>query len=223
MPAQLRGHIPNALTILRLLLAAAFFALLGSYQFPVTGVTAGNCAVAFFIAAALTDWLDGSLARRWNAITVFGRIMDPFCDKVLILGAFAYLAGPGFMLPPDAAAAGQSSSTAGLSMSTGVYPWMVVVILARELLVTSIRGVAESSGTGFGARTLGKAKMIVQSCAVPVMLLLAINFRPDLHPPLLWVTHALALLTTAVTVLSVWPYFGMMRPFLSSDPRGAVS
>ncbi|MBX3372494.1 MAG: CDP-alcohol phosphatidyltransferase family protein [Phycisphaeraceae bacterium] len=217
MPADLRGHIPNALTVLRLLLAAAFFALLGSFQFPVTGVAAGNGAVAFFIAAALTDWLDGSLARRWNAVTVFGRIMDPFCDKVLILGAFVYLAGPGFMLPADTAAA------AGLSMSTGVYPWMVVVILARELLVTSIRGVAESSGTGFGARTLGKAKMILQSCAVPVMLLLAINFRPDLHPPLLWVTHGLALLTTAVTVLSVWPYLGMMRPFLRSEPGGAAS
>ena len=63
-----------------------------------------------------------------------------------------------------------------LNMASGVYPWMVVVILARELFVTSIRGVAESQGIAFGAKTSGKLKMILQSIAIPLVLLLVVNW-----------------------------------------------
>jgi len=89
MPAMLqRQHIPNLLTMLRLLLAAVFFTLLASYQFGADQAWLLIPAMALFIAAALTDMLDGILARRWQVESKFGRIMDPFCDKVLILGAF---------------------------------------------------------------------------------------------------------------------------------------
>ncbi len=130
--------LPNALTVLRLVLAAGFFAALNAYRYPDQGVPWANIAIVLFILAAVTDALDGALARRWEVISTFGRIMDPFCDKVLILGAFIYLAGPRFV-DPDWVAEGSF-----FTMTTGVYPWMVVVLLARELLVTGIRGVVEA-------------------------------------------------------------------------------
>ena len=94
MPA--RRHIPNLLTMLRLVLAAVFFGMLAWYRFDDERYWILLPAIGVFIAAALTDALDGALARRWQVESKFGRIMDPFCDKVLILGALCFLAGPGF-------------------------------------------------------------------------------------------------------------------------------
>ncbi|MCH7573171.1 MAG: CDP-alcohol phosphatidyltransferase family protein, partial [Planctomycetes bacterium] len=90
--ADLRRKLPNAITLCRLVLAVAFFATLNAYRYPDTNSVWANIAIALFIIAAITDALDGYLARKWNATTMFGRIMDPFCDKFLILGAFVYLA-----------------------------------------------------------------------------------------------------------------------------------
>ena len=85
-----RDQIPNILTMARVLFAAGFFGALSFYRFPDTGVFWGNVAVGLFVIAAITDALDGALARRWNVVSTFGRIMDPFCDKVLYR-AFIYL------------------------------------------------------------------------------------------------------------------------------------
>jgi CDP-diacylglycerol--glycerol-3-phosphate 3-phosphatidyltransferase len=215
-----RRHIPNALTVLRLVLAAGFFAALSGYHYPAKGEVAegqmlANVAVLIFIAAAVTDALDGYFARRWQVISTFGRIMDPFCDKVLVLGAFVYLAGPRFVIP-EAVAQGT------YTMATAIYPWMVVLILARELLVTGIRGVVESGGTSFGSMWSGKAKMILQSITVPALILLVVNFSPSTNQIVRIACHALVWITLVVTVWSGLPYVMGMRSMdrASADDAG---
>jgi phosphatidylglycerophosphate synthase len=200
--------VPNTLTVLRLALAAAFFAALNVYRYPDQGVVTANLAVVLFIAAAVTDALDGYLARRWEAVSTFGRIMDPFCDKVLILGAFIYLAGPRFVVPE------WIERGDFFTMASGVYPWMVVVILARELLVTGIRGVVESHGISFGSMWSGKAKMILQSISIPILLVIVVNLRPS---ETLWariVCHVLVYTTLVVTIWSGFPYVTGLRGVL---------
>jgi len=146
----------------RLGLACVFFAVLSVYRFPDVNSWSLPVGAAVFVVAALSDALDGYLARRWNAISVFGRVMDPFADKVLVLGAFIVLAGPQF-----------TDTDTRLHVS-GVSPWMAVVILSRELLVTTLRGVFEARGVDFSATASGKLKMALQSAAVPLMLLIVL-------------------------------------------------
>lgn len=166
---SLRRTLPNAITTARLVLAAAFFVVLEimGADFTAPGrATWGLVAVALFIVAAATDAVDGWLARKWQVTSVFGRVMDPFVDKVLVIGAFIYLAGPALADPAGA--------PPELSRPlTGVAPWMVVAIVARELLVTSVRAVVEASGVSFGADRWGKLKMVLQCIAVPTALLVA--------------------------------------------------
>jgi CDP-diacylglycerol--glycerol-3-phosphate 3-phosphatidyltransferase len=153
-------------------------------------------AVVLFVLAAITDAADGYLARRWNAISVFGRVMDPFADKLLVLGTVVMLATPAFEI----------SSGDQLVMATGFTGWMAVVILARELLVTSIRGVFEARGIDFSASFSGKAKMIIQSIAIPGCLLVAGLYgsqRPDWAG---WAVTLAAWGTTLVTAASAVPY-----------------
>jgi CDP-diacylglycerol--glycerol-3-phosphate 3-phosphatidyltransferase len=201
--------VPNQLTVLRLVLAAAFFLVLNQYRF--FSKTPGwilLIAIGLFIAAALTDLLDGYLARRWQVESTFGRIMDPFCDKVLVIGAFIYLAGPRFIIPSDVPDGVQQYLE--LNMVTGVYPWMVALILARELLVTGVRGEMEGGGAQFGANLFGKGKMLLQSITVPVVLALAYwmdpTTEPQQYPWLTWPRDILVYATVLVTVLSGVPY-----------------
>jgi phosphatidylglycerophosphate synthase len=91
-------------------------------------------------------------------------------------------------------------------MATGVYPWMVVAIIARELLVTSIRDVLESMGHSGGAKWAGKFKMILQSIAIPVVLLLTVNFRPDQNPGVLMSINILVWSMLIITIWSGLPY-----------------
>jgi CDP-diacylglycerol---glycerol-3-phosphate 3-phosphatidyltransferase len=195
-----RAQIPNLLTVLRLVLAAAFFVVLNQYRVGAGPLWVLPLATVLFIAAAVTDAFDGYLARKWQVVSLFGRIVDPLADKVLVLGALIYLAGPRFQDP------------ATLTQVSGVVPWMVVVIFTREMLVTSIRGAAEGLGVDFSAQTLGKWKMILQSVVVPVVL--AIVAVLDLQPEwtwLGWVRDVLVWVTVAVTVLSGWPYIAGAR------------
>ena len=206
MPDEVRRHLPNALTVLRVLLAAAFFAALNAYRYPHLHADWANVAIGLFIAAALTDAFDGYLARRWHVESVFGRIMDPFCDKVLIIGAFMYLTGPRFAYERVV------DGVPLISMATAIYPWMVVVILARELLVTGIRGIVESEGIAFGSNWSGKAKMILQCFAVPIILFLVVNYQPLENAWAMHMCQALAYVTVIVTVWSGLPYiFGLRR------------
>jgi len=156
-------HVPNLLTTGRLLLAGVFFALLGYYQYQGRGQSLLNIAFIIYLIALFTDFLDGYLARRWKVEGAFGRVVDPFVDKVLVIGSFIFFAGKNFIIPsPEAKFV--------VYTITGVAPWMVVVILARELLVTSFRGLGEGAGQNFGAAFSGKVKMVVQSVTILVVL-----------------------------------------------------
>ncbi|MEM6333421.1 MAG: CDP-diacylglycerol--glycerol-3-phosphate 3-phosphatidyltransferase [Planctomycetota bacterium] len=184
-----RRQIPNAITLARLVLTAVCIACLSLVDVS-TGTTQPwlGLGLIAFLVAALTDWLDGALARRWNVVSRFGRVMDPLADKVLVLGTFIVLAGPGLAL-------------------SGVHPWMVVVMLTRELLVTGLRSAMESCGNAFGAVMLGKAKMVLQSVAIVAVLAMLWAYPPGNQAGSLLVARDLLLyLTVAVTVLSAWPY-----------------
>ena len=196
LSATTKARIPNALTLSRLALAAAFFAVL---SLPAPGLPpswALWAAAALFIVAAVTDALDGHLARKWSVVSRFGRIVDPFADKVLVLGAFVMLAGPAFAAPSDA----------GRLMLSGVEPWMAIVILARELLVTSLRGLAEGQGIDFSALKAGKLKMIIQSCAVPLILVLLALSAGTPEQGVRWANTGIAWGVTLITAWSAVPY-----------------
>jgi phosphatidylglycerophosphate synthase len=213
MSAVYWQQLPNALTVLRAVLAAGFFAALNAYRYPDENVIWGNVAIGLFIAAAITDALDGYLARKWKVESIFGRIMDPFCDKVLILGAFIYLIGPRFLVKSWV------EDGSYFTMATAVYPWMVVVILARELLVTGIRGVVESMGLSGASNWSGKAKMILQSIVVPIVLFLVINFRTHQTPWAMWTCHILVYATLLVTVWSGLPYVTGLRKIMLQQKK----
>jgi CDP-diacylglycerol--glycerol-3-phosphate 3-phosphatidyltransferase len=158
-------HVPNALTGARLLLAVLFFALLGFYQYEGRGDPGLlNIAFCVYVIALVTDFLDGYLARKWKVEGAFGRVVDPFVDKVLVLGSFIIFAGKNFIIPDVV-------EHQWVRTITGVAPWMVVLILARELLVTSFRGMSEGGGQNFGAAFSGKLKMVFQSVTILVILI----------------------------------------------------
>lgn len=136
-------NLPNAITMSRLILAVILFALIDYQGYWITG------AVVFVIAAA-TDALDGFIARRYGMVTVLGRILDPFVDKFIICGAFI------FLLAKPAA---------------GINAWMVIIVVGREMFVTSLRGFLEQQGKDFSAAWSGKIKMALQCVAVFVSLL----------------------------------------------------
>lgn len=114
-------NLPNKITLSRLALSAGLFtilALIDGGTFSGSG-TWGWLAFSLFVVAAATDWVDGYVARKYQMVTAFGRIMDPFVDKVVVCGTFVFLTA----IHPDLVPA-----------------WMVVVILAREFFVNAIRG-----------------------------------------------------------------------------------
>ncbi len=197
----MRQQLPNHLTLMRLVLAGLFFVVLPVYRYPVGPDWALTGAIALFLLAAFTDFLDGHLARRWQVESIFGRIMDPFCDKVLIIGAFIFLTGPRFVVPATAADPDRTL------MATGVYPWMVALILARELLVTGIRGELEGRGVAFGANLWGKLKAILQMATIPILLLIVgLDPYAEGRQTLAIVRDLLVWAVVIVTVLSGIPY-----------------
>jgi CDP-diacylglycerol--glycerol-3-phosphate 3-phosphatidyltransferase len=158
-------HVPNLLTGGRLVLAVIFFTMLSWYQWEGRGDPwLLNSAFVIYLIALFTDFLDGYLARKWHVEGTFGRVVDPFVDKILVLGSFAFFAGKNFVIQDWA------GDHRVVKTITGVVPAMVVIILARELLVTSLRGSSESSGQNFGAAFSGKLKMVVQSVTILVIL-----------------------------------------------------
>lgn len=222
--------LPNALTAARIVLAVVFVAMLSTgvdplvvHEPPTASLADGGTAVAgpvdqpgsgmswtligaglVFIIAAATDAADGFLARRWRCISVLGRILDPFADKLLTMAAFIFLASPALTARVAGVPAEHPDATSHLG---GFLPWMVVVILARELLVTTIRGFYESRGVDFSAIGPGKVKMIVQSIAIPLILLLVGTGRATGDWVLL--IDGIAWLTTGVTAWSALGYIGM--------------
>src|SRR5437588_270031 len=124
-------NLPNQLTAGRLVLGIILFVLIEHHEWL--------WCIACFALAAYTDWLDGYVARRQGLTSTLGRNLDPLVDKVVICGAFIFL-----LRTPNA----------------GVAPWMVTVVVARELIITSLRSFLENVGATFGADWLGKIKMV---------------------------------------------------------------
>jgi CDP-diacylglycerol--glycerol-3-phosphate 3-phosphatidyltransferase len=142
-------NVPNTLTLVRLALAVVMFAVLPCGRYDTT-----YAALVLFVVAAGTDWIDGYWARRFQQITQFGRIVDPFVDKILICGAYVLLA-------VEQRAAEQTF---------GITGWMAVVVLGREMLVTALRSFLEQAGRDFSAKWAGKWKMVLQCVAVSAAL-----------------------------------------------------
>ncbi len=193
--STLKARIPNALTLARVFLAIGMFVILTVVVEPPTDDAGSTSqagallfAAGFFVLAAITDALDGYFARRWQVVSLFGRVMDPFADKLLVLGSFVFLAGPAFVSPDGIARA-------------GFEPWMVVLILARELLVTTLRGVYERAGVDFSATASGKIKMILQSIAVP-LILVVLAFDPAGSGST--ARYAILAITWSVVIVTIW-------------------
>ncbi len=141
-------NIPNRITLSRLLLSIVFFVFLTYRYF--------NVAFVIFLVAVVTDWLDGYLARKWELSTDLGRLVDPFVDKVIICGTFIIFVHIAEEI---------------------IAPWMVITIVAREFLVSSIRGFSESKGVKFASNIWGKTKMFIQSWTICAMLLYYAHFE----------------------------------------------
>jgi len=219
---RLQRTLPNALTVFRVILAGAFFVLLSLWQgigvnegrrHPGSGVEPTLLASAIlFLVAALTDAVDGYLSRKWNTTSAFGRVMDPFADKVLIIGAFVYLAGPAFRSP---------LAGGGFLQVSGVASWMVIVVLARELLVTSIRGVVEGRGGNFQANAAGKVKMIVQATAITTALATVAILDTSTGTFGRWLVDGVVWVSIAVTAISGIPYIVRGAAALRDAGNGA--
>jgi CDP-diacylglycerol--glycerol-3-phosphate 3-phosphatidyltransferase len=141
-PTPARQHVfnlPNQLTASRFVLALVLFVLIE--------LRLWLACLGVFVAATITDWLDGYLARRQGLTSTLGRNLDPLVDKVLVCGAFIFLL-------PDGDEAGW------------LKPWMVTLVVARELVITSLRSFMENLGATFGADWLGKIKMVLQCAAL---------------------------------------------------------
>lgn len=142
-------RIPNWLTFLRLILIPVFVAVLIE---PTRNSL--NIAAIIFVFAALTDYLDGYIARRYKAISDFGKLFDPLADKILVMAALVMLVS----LRDD-------------SCESFVPGWMVALILARELWITGLRAFAAKDGTIVAAKTGGKVKSALQMVAILALLL----------------------------------------------------
>lgn len=145
-PRSVVFNLPNQLTALRIVLAVVMFVLI-AWEFYLV-------SMVLFILAAGTDWLDGYYARKYGQVTMLGRILDPFADKVIICGTFIYL-----IAVPEMQ-----------QLKLGLRAWMVVVIVGRELLVTMLRSLIEQQGSDFSAKMAGKLKMVFQCVAAAASL-----------------------------------------------------
>jgi CDP-diacylglycerol---glycerol-3-phosphate 3-phosphatidyltransferase len=131
--------------------AALTFATIG--QSGIHPIYLGICII--FILAALTDKLDGSLARKWNQVTDLGKFLDPVADKLLVDGLLIYLCLPHF----------------GYSVTNGVFLWCVIVMIIRDIVVDALRSIAAAKGMVLAANIFGKLKTVLQMVAIPLILL----------------------------------------------------
>lgn len=201
-------NVPNQITLSRLVMAVLFVVLLSHYSHRAAKPWMLDLAAVIFVVAALTDILDGYLARKWGQVTSLGRVLDPFVDKVLVCAAFILFVGPGFV------------NEAGENV-TAVNSWMVVVIVGRELLVTGLRGFSESRGRAFGASVYGKLKMWMQSIAAPVIMVLVAHERGWAAGEWAATTRTvLVWLTVIITALSTVHYIVRAR-FILDEGGGA--
>jgi CDP-diacylglycerol--glycerol-3-phosphate 3-phosphatidyltransferase len=147
--------LPNILTACRIGVVPVLVVLL-FFSGPVPRAV----AALIFVLASITDYLDGYLARKYNVISSLGKLLDPMADKLLVTSVL-------IMLVPSQAGA--------------VPAWMVVVILGRDIMVTSLRGVASAEGVVIQAEELGKFKTILQIFALTGLIIHYPYYIIDFH------------------------------------------
>lgn len=144
-------NLPNALTLLRIFFVPLLVAALvqEGWRLHLREYELSNDLVALviFIVAALTDLLDGYLARRWNQVTTVGMLLDPIADKLLI-----------------------SAALVALVQVHRLPAWMAVIIIGREFAVSGLRSIAAEVGSVIAASDLGKTKMVFQVIAVGLLM-----------------------------------------------------
>lgn len=171
-------NLPNKLTIARII-AVPVFTVLYLLKMPVLAFTV-------FILAALTDMLDGRIARKHNLVTNFGKIMDPLADKILVYAAFC------------------------LFVEDGLVPaYMLIIILAREFAVAGMRTVAASEGIVVAAGTTGKIKTVLQMIAVPLLII------SSLHPTILLLGRIFLWASLIMTIVSGIEYIAKNKELFS--------
>ena len=159
--------LPNGLTIIRILAIPIILILL---FYP--GQTYQLITAFFFLLIAVTDTIDGYLARRRGLVTTLGKFLDPLADKLLIVTALVAL------IP-----------------ARGVPLWMVIVIVGREIAVTGLRGIAVSQGIVIASSALGKYKTVFETVSIFFLILSGEYFSIQFHPVgmgFLWIALILA-------------------------------
>jgi len=183
-------NLPIALTLCRIVLVPLIIVFLIS-----SSRVHALIAAAIFIAASLTDWLDGRMARRWNQVTRLGTLLDPVADKLLVAAALV-----------------------ALVQVDEIDAWIVVLIIGRELAVTGLRGVALSMGVVVPASALGKAKTVSQYIAITVLILE--KGVPDEFARFHLFSMAVLWVALALTVVSGADYF--YRFFVRAGAKALV-
>ena len=181
-------NLPNSLTLLRIFFVPVLIVVLLTRS-PTVGMFGLTIhfevwGVLILLLAAATDWADGYLARRRKQVTTLGILLDPIADKLLISAAFIAL----------------------VDMHL-VKAWMVVIIIGREFTVLGLRNIASAEGFTIEASTLGKTKMVLQVCAVAIVI--ATARHPSLNIvglALMWLVVVSALVSAAQYFLRFWSH-----------------
>ena len=192
-------NLPNKITIARIVLTFVFMCFLFS-----RGIFCKSAALVVFVIAALSDYLDGYIAKKYNCVSAFGKIMDPVADKILTLAAF--LAFVEMELIPA---------------------WMAVIIIMRELIITSIRLRALKHGEALGAGMGGKHKTVSQMVSIFVVLVFIIIKETGLKPAGFWdasfeywyrqLIFILMSITVIFTIISGASYLVGNKKYLFND------
>ncbi len=178
-------NVPNTLTVGRLVFGLGVCALISAGYYA--------AALAVFLIAALSDALDGYLARKLSQVTPIGRQLDPLVDKLIVGGAMIHL------LPLPA---------------SGFMPWMVTTIIIRELIVQALRSLIEGRGEPFGAKMAGKLKTVFQCLAIgAALVVLGVPKSPAL---LLWSRDILIYSAIVLTIYSGCGYLMIAWPKLKN-------
>lgn len=174
-------NLPNKLTLFRVLLIPVFVVvLIFNKELNLPLDTAKYIAVAIFVIASCTDAIDGYIARKYNMITNFGKFMDPLADKLLVTSAMI--------------------SMIGLEANVIMPSWVVVIVIAREFIITGFRLVAAEKKIVIAAGFWGKIKTITQMVMITVVLL---DFGGDFF---WWLGNILIWLSVIFTIISAADY-----------------
>lgn len=173
-------NLPNKLTILRVLLIPVFLVIL-LVPFNIDAAIRRYIATAIFLISAFTDFLDGYIARKYNLVTTFGKFMDPLADKLLVSSAMIALIGI-----EDAVVA--------------LPCWVVIIIIAREFIITGFRTIAVEKNIVIAAGFWGKFKTVSQMIMIVALLL---NFNNEICRI---VTIVFIVLSVILTVISAVDY-----------------